>query len=144
MAADDTDARLAVLTSQLHAMATTMERVEKKVDDVVSLDRTIAGLQSDYRHQINEVATQWKKIDANEANIDVTDRKVEKWINTARGMTIVMSVVISLIQTAVGGALAWGFTNLSAERARGDLQDYRLQQLEQKLKITQPTERDQR
>jgi len=135
------DTRLAVLASQMTAMAQTMARVENKVNEVVTLDRTIAGLQSDYRHQMQEIGTQWKKIDKNEANLDLTDRKVEKWINTTRGVFIAAALFTSLVQICVIGAVTWGFNNLSAERSRGDIQDYRLKQMEDAKRDTMMIER---
>ena len=125
-----TEARLAVLASQMVEMAKTMQRVEKKVDEVVTLDRAFAELQSDQRHHSNETKTQWAKIEANASSLLITDQKIERLGNMIRGGSMITLIFAGIMQVIIFAAIAWGFNNLSAERSRGDIQDYRLSRIE--------------
>lgn len=129
------EARLATMAQQIKSLTETMKRIEDGVNEVLGLDRTLAGLQSDHRHQVDELRTQWEKVDLNAKNIEIVDRKVEKLTNTSRGAIAVALFFISLIQGGSVAALTWGFSTLNTLSTRYELQSYQMQQMQREIEI---------
>lgn len=133
------EARLATMAQQIKTLTDTMKRIEDGVNEVLGLDRTLAGLQSDHRHQVKEIETQWKKVDDAAKAIEIVDRKVEKLTNTSRGAIAVALFFISLIQGGSVAALTWGFSTLNTLSTRYELQSYQMQQMQREVEILRGT-----
>lgn len=139
----DTDAvKLARMQQQMASVVETVARIERKVDEVVTLDRTIVKLQSDAKHAASEMATQWGRIDSLQREVGDVDSKADKWINTARGAWWMLIVLGGAIQVAVAGSVAWVFSNVQDLREHRAVFENRLTKLENERPTTPPTPRN--
>src|SRR5574338_495278 len=93
--------QLAELQQQMKAMSTSVNDIKVSVEEVLSLDRTIAELAIHYQQQSKDIATQWTRIDANNKSIEAVDKKADEWINKGRGAWFTLAILGSLAQMAV-------------------------------------------
>lgn len=131
---EDLAVQLAKLQEQVASMAASVEDVRTSVREVLSLDRTIAELSVMHRQQTTEIAQQWTRIDAMKGAIDGTDRKTDELINKARGAWFTAVILGGLAQIAVIAMIGWVFTHVNLAEDQLHLLQYRVQQLEQKVK----------
>lgn len=135
---EDTDAvKLARMQQQMATMVETVERIERKVDEVVSLDRTIVRLQSDYQHQAKEMVTQWSRIDTLGADILDVDKKADKWINTARGAWFATVLLGTILQGLIGWAIVNVVSSVQELRERNAVQENRISKIEREQQLPQ-------
>lgn len=105
-------AQLATLRAQLEQVSQQVGRVESKVGEVVTLDKTMVALQSDYRHQTAQVAQQWTRIDQAHAAIGSVEEKADRFINTARGAYLMLLFFWTFFTGLTLAAGAWVFSSV--------------------------------
>ena len=131
---EDLAVQLAKLQEQVASMAASVEDVRTSVREVLSLDRTIAELSVMHRQQANEIAQQWTRIDTLKSALEVTDKKSDAWINKARGAWFTAVILGSIAQIAVLTMIGWVFTHINLAEDTVHLLQYRVQQIETKVK----------
>lgn len=127
---DSGEVKLARMQQQIAALVDTVGRIERKVDEVVTLDRTIVQLQTDYKHQATEMATQWSRIDTLGDKLLGVDQKADKWINTARGAWFATVVLGTIVQGVIGWAVVSVVTSVQDLRERNAVNENRVSKIE--------------
>lgn len=131
---EDLAVQLAKLQEQVASMAASVEDVRTSVREVLSLDRTIAELSVRHRQHASEIAQQWTRIDTLKGSVDATDKKSDEWINKARGAWFTAVILGSIAQIAVIAMIGWVFTHVNLAEDQLYLLQYRVQQIESKVK----------
>ncbi len=131
---EDLAVQLAKLQEQVASMAASVEDVRTSVREVLSLDRTIAELSVMHRQHTTEIAQQWTRINGLKTFVDVTDKKTDEWINKARGAWFTAVILGGLAQIAIITMIGWVFTHVNLAEDQLHLLQYRVQQIEQKVK----------
>lgn len=126
--------QLAELRQQMVAMNTSVDEIKASVREVIQLDRTIAELSIHYQQQAKEIQTQWVKIDTDHKEIERVDKKVDEFINKARGAWATLLILGALAQASLLGSIAYAFTHLRSAEDSVLLMNQRVTQLEQKVK----------
>lgn len=126
--------QLAELRQQMTNVNNAVDEIKSSVKEVLSIERTIAELSIHYQQQAKEIQTQWGKIDSNNLATEAVDKKVDEFINKARGAWATLLILGSLAQAALLGSIAYTFTHLRAAEDAVLLMNQRVTQLEQKVK----------
>lgn len=163
---------LAQLREQVKAVSEGVGEIKTSVAALISLDKTIAELAIYSRQNQDNVRLLWERLEetqqwqkaherelgsvhktAHDAldsvrdeiskEILVTDRKVESWVNQARGASWAAGIILGIVQVLVFAAMAWVFTNVTALRESGQLNTLRLDRLEERSQKRDVEEREQ-
>lgn len=67
-------------------------------------------------------------------NIHDTDKKVDAWINSARGAAWALGIVMGVLQVMVIASVGWVFSNVTTIREMTQLQAYKIEQLTIRVK----------
>lgn len=126
--------QLAELRQQMTNVNNAVDEIKSSVKEVLSIERTIAELSIHYQQQAKEIQTQWGKIDSNNLATEAVDKKVDEFINKARGAWATLLILGSLAQAALLGSIAYTFTHLRAAEDAVLLMNQRVTQFEQKVK----------
>lgn len=130
--------QLAELRQQMTNVNNAVDEIKSSVKEVLTIDRTIAELSIHYQQQAKEIQTQWGKIDADHKEIERVDKKVDEFINKARGSWATLLILGSLAQAALLGSIAYTFTHLRAAEDSVLLMNQRINLIEQQHKESKP------
>lgn len=122
---DKTIAELAIYSKQTQD---NIQLLWSKYDDVKTWQQAHEHHSSDVRKSISEAIDQTKAECSRE--ILVTDRKVDAWINQAKGASWASGVILGVIQIVIVAAVAWVFTNVTEMREKSQVFQLKIQQLE--------------
>ena len=140
---------LAQLREQVKAIGENVFSIKATMSTIVTLEKTLAELAIYSRQTQNDVRLLWERAEESNARqaalardlsavrdevreeIDSTDRKVESWINQAKGAAWSSGIILSVVQVVVLSAVAWIFTNVTALREQDTIQKIQIQRLEE-------------
>lgn len=134
---------IAELKGQVGSIDARMENMEKKLDQLVLLDRTIAELNVHRENDKSNKEAIWNRIDntfawreAHEHDEAVrhaslvmvldensksfvkactsVESKVDEWVNRGKGALYTASLLLGFIQICVLASIGWTFTHISA------------------------------
>lgn len=139
---------LAQLREQVKAIGDNVSSIKATMSTIVTLEKTLAELAIYSRQTQNDVRLLWERAEESSAQhaalsrelssvreearaeIEETDRKVEAWINQAKGAAWSSGLILGVVQVIVLSAVAWVFTNVTALREQGTVQKIQIQRLE--------------
>ena len=140
---------LAQLREQVKAIGENVSSIKATMSTIVTLEKTLAELAIYSRQTQNDVRLLWERAEESNARqaalardlsavrdevrqeIDSTDRKVEAWINQAKGAAWSSGIILGVVQVAVLSAVAWVFTNVTTLREQDTIQKIQIQRLEE-------------
>lgn len=140
---------LAQLREQTKAIGENVSSIKATMSTIVTLEKTLAELAIYSRQTKNDVRLLWERVEESSAQhtalsreltsvhkevraeIGETDRKVEAWINQAKGAAWSFGLILGVVQIIVLSAVAWVFTNVSALREQDTVQKIQIQRLEE-------------
>ena len=146
---------LAQLREQVRSIGENVSSIKATMSTIVTLEKTLAELAIYSRQTQNEVRLLWERAEESNARqaalardlsavreevrqeIDYTDRKVEAWINQAKGAAWSSGIILGVVQVVVLSAVAWVFTNLTTLREQDTIQKIQIQRLEEQRKETE-------
>lgn len=150
---------LAQLKEQMKAIGGNVSDIKDALSALTSLDKTIAEVVIHHKQTQDNVQLLWKRHDESQAwqlaherevavvrkdisasmerirdevsdDILTTDRKVETWINQAKGASWAAGIILGVVQIVVIAGITWTFTNVTALREQGSLYGLRIERLE--------------
>lgn len=145
---------LAQLREQVKAIGENVSSIKATMSTIVTLEKTLAELAIYSRQTQNDVRLLWERAEESNARqaalardlsavrdevrqeIDSTDRKVEAWINQAKGAAWSSGIILGVVQVVVLSAVAWVFTNVTTLREQDTIQKIQIQRLEEQRKET--------
>ena len=139
---NDVAIQIAQLNLQVTSLFANVEKMDGKLDQLVSLDRTIAEMNVRHEASTTERTAMWQKVDllnqwkelhirddiyehsalgkileSNNKELiaacTLIEGKVDGWINKGKGALWVASLSLGFIQVCVLGAMAWTFNHVS-------------------------------
>lgn len=151
---------LAQLKQQVKTVGENVAEIKATMTALISLDKTIAELAIYSKQTQDNIQLLWQRVEETkewqrqhehdtaqirksiEDAIDeqrhecskevlVTDRKVEAWINQARGASWASGIILGLVQIALIASVAWVFTNVTEVRERSQIHNLKIERLEQ-------------
>lgn len=151
---------LAQLKEQVKTVGENVSEIKATMTALISLDKTIAELAIYSKQTQDNIRLLWERHDevkswqsAHESDtarirkeledaidtqkgecakeILVTDRKVDAWINQAKGASWAAGIILGVVQVAVIAAVAWVFTNVTEIRERSQIHNLKIERLEQ-------------
>lgn len=143
---------LAQLREQVKAIGENVSSIKATMSTIVTLEKTLAELAIYSRQTQNDVRLLWERAEESNARqaalardlssvrdevrqeIDSTDRKVEAWINQAKGAAWSSGIILGVVQVVVLSAVAWVFTNVTSLREQDTIQKIQIQRLEEQRK----------
>lgn len=146
---------LAQLREQVKAIGENVSSIKATMSTIVTLEKTLAELAIYSRQTQNDVRLLWERAEETNARqaalardlsavrdevrqeIDSTDRKVEAWINQAKGAAWSSGIILGVVQVVVLSAVAWVFTNVTTLREQDTIQKIQIQRLEEQRKETE-------
>jgi tetrahydromethanopterin S-methyltransferase subunit F len=152
---------LAQLKEQVKTVGENVAEIKSTMSALISLDKTIAELAIYSKQTQDNIRLLWERYDevkswqgSHEADtakirkeiedaidtqkgecakeILATDRKVDAWINQARGASWAAGIILGVVQVAIVAAVAWVFTNVTEIRERSQIHNLKIERLEQK------------
>lgn len=140
---------LAQLREQVKAIGENVSSVKAAMSTIVTLEKTLSELAIYSRQTQNDVRLLWERAEESSerhtalsrelssvheevrAEIEETDRKVEAWINQAKGAAWSSGLILGVVQAIVLSAVVWVFTNVTALREQDTVQKIQIQRLEE-------------
>lgn len=140
---------LAQLREQVKAIGENVSSIKATMSTIVTLEKTLAELAIYSRQTQNDVRLLWERAEESNAHqaalsrelssvreevraeIEETDRKVEAWINQAKGAAWSSGIILGVVQVVVLSAVAWVFTNVTTLREQDTIQKIQIQRLEE-------------
>lgn len=157
MGTSETDdaVKLAAIEQQLSHLTKTTDEIKDALKNIQGLDRQLAQIRTEYDGSRKEIQTMWVRLDefrkameAQEREMLVTQRAIESSIhstqasfeavvNKGRGAWWILAGVLSVCQVVGIGVATWAFNGLTETSKTNAVQQYRIEQLETRLKLTE-------
>lgn len=135
---DKTIAELAIYSKQTQDNVRLLwERFEESKQWQQAHERELHEVRKSHQDDLDEVRDEVSK------EIRSTDRKVEAWVNQARGASWAIGIVMGIVQVVVVASLAWVFTNVTSLRESTQLDRLRVDRLEERAQKRDVEEREQ-
>lgn len=143
---------LAQLREQVKTVGENVSSIKAAMATIVTLEKTLAELAIYSRQTQNDVRLLWERAEESNARqaalardlaavrdevrdeIEETDRKVDAWINQAKGAAWSSGIILGVVQVIVLSAVAWVFTNVTSLREQDTIQKIQIQRLEEQRK----------
>lgn len=133
---DKTIAELAIYTKQTQDNIRLLwERIEESKQWQISHERELHEVRKHHRVDLEEVREEVQ------TEVRATDRKVEAWINQARGASWATGIVMGVVQIAVIASFSWAFSNINSLQGQGSIHELRIDRLESRA-APKPEERN--
>lgn len=159
---------LTQLKEQVRAIGGNVSDIKEALSALTSLDKNIAELAIHHEQTQKSVQLLWKLHKESQAwqiahereaaasrkgfteslgetreefseEILRTDRKVEAWVNQAKGAAWSFGIILGVVQVVVLSAVAWVFTNVTTLREQDTIQKIQIQRLEEQQR-EEPTQ----
>ncbi len=133
MPTDTDDAtQMALLTQRVENALNAITRVERKVDDLLVIDRTMAQMQQQSTHQQTEIEQLWKRVDSQSTSVQELGKETREFINRSGGAWVAAAVLLGIVQIGVCAWVGWVFSSVQFTREQGAVHEHRLTMLEQR------------
>jgi hypothetical protein len=162
---NDIAVEIAQLREQVKGVDNNISEIRSTLSSLINLDKTIVELTVYSRQTQESMKTLWerqdelrkwqaehdthsstvkasiqKELETSFGNCQkellATDKKVDAWINSARGAAWALGIVMGVIQLVVITSVGWVFSNVTTIREASQLQAYKIEQLTLKVKST--------
>ena len=128
----DDQTQIAVLAEAVKNAVDSIARVEGKVNELLSIDRTMAQIQEQSVHQQTEIKQIWERVDGQGREIQTLATETRAFINRAGGAWVAAAMALSLAQVVAFAWVAWVFNSVQSTRELAAVHEYRLKVLEQR------------
>lgn len=131
MPAENSDnTELKLLAAEVKAVVNSVDRIESKVNELLSIDRTMAQMQKDASHQQGEIGQIWVRVDGQTKSLDALAIETRAFINRASGAWVAVAVMLSIVQLGICAWVGWVFTSVQSTRELAAVHEHRLKVIE--------------
>lgn len=134
---------LAQLREQVKTVGENVSEIKSNMAALITLDKAIAELAIHSRQTQDNIRLLWERLESSahdltsarthlSREIQDTDRKVEAWVNQARGASWAAGIILGIVQIAVVASVAWVFTNVTEVKERSSIHEVKIERLEVK------------